>query len=458
LVLGGHGHSHGPGEDHGHSHGDEHSAAEEGHSHAHGGAGHEHEGHLHNHEEHGHSHETGSEQSKVQSGQSYADAVKTKTGSSHIRFSGEHGSGSTASNAYKSPSKSKHRRRTSGRFVNAEDFSIHPASFRQEIIEASRSHDSTDSETGESESEEAIAEDEDEPTEESRLINGTDGKSNGTMSHSHSHKHSHSRTRGARSNSLHANHNHKKPKKAAKGGHGHNHADMGMNAMILHVIGDALGNVGVIVSALVIMFTEWSGKYYADPVVSLFITLIILRSTIPLTVASARILLQATPDHIDVNEVKEDIQDIPGVVSCHHVHIWQLSDTQLVASMHIQISFPISEAGGEKYMEVARAARKCLHEFGIHSATIQPEFCTDKDHDHNSLDGATGTMGLDGIVGQPKCRMDDDCLLECVADCKSKGCCSTQASTSLSTDSSTHNHSEHDHSAHDHSEHDGHSH
>ena len=431
LVLGGHGHSHGPGEGHDHSHGDEHSAAEEGHSHTHAGHDHTHDGHAHNHE-------NGAEHTHVHEGHTYADAVKTRSGSGHIRFSGEQGSGSNTSNSYRSPSKNKHRRRTSGRFTSSDEFSIHPASFRQEIIEASRSHEESDSEANESE--EAVAE-ADEPTEESRLINGSDGKSNGTMSHKHTHKHthkhSHSKNRGSRSDSLHANHNHKKPKKASKGGHGHNHADMGMNAMILHVIGDALGNVGVIVSALVIMLTEWSGKYYADPIVSLFITLIILRSTIPLTAASARILLQATPEHIDVNEVKEDIQDIPGVVSCHHVHIWQLSDTQLVASMHIQISFPISEAGGEKYMELARGARKCLHEFGIHSATIQPEFCLDKDHDHSSIDDNNG-MGLDGIVGQPRCRMDDDCLLECVDDCNSKGCCST------STVDPQHDHSEHD--------------
>jgi solute carrier family 30 (zinc transporter), member 1 len=157
---------------------------------------------------------------------------------------------------------------------------------------------------------------------------------------------------------------------------------MGMNAMVLHVIGDALGNIGVIVSALVIWLTTWSGRYYADPAVSLFITLIILRSTIPLTSATAKILLQATPDHIDVQDIKEDIEDIPGVVSCHHMHIWQLSDTQLVSSMHIEVSFPISEANGARYMELAKAARKCLHAYGIHSATIQPEFCIDRAHHH----------------------------------------------------------------------------
>lgn len=214
-----------------------------------------------------------------------------------------------------------------------------------------------------------------------------------------------------------------------------------MNAMILHVIGDALGNVGVIVTALIIWLTEWPGRYYADPAVSLFITVIILRSCLPLTKATANILLQATPDHIDVADIKEDIQNIPGVISCHHVHIWQLSDTQLVASMHIQCAFPISEAGGEKYMELAKAARKCLHAYGIHSATLQPEFCLDKDHDH--ADGLS--VGLDGLVGQAKCGMDDDsCLLECVDDCKGKGCCSTPAQVEPQ-----HDHSDHD--GHDHS-------
>jgi len=203
--------------------------------------------------------------------------------------------------------------------------------------------------------------------------------------------------------------------------------------MVLHVIGDALGNIGVIVSALIIWLTSWSGRFYADPAVSLFITLIILKSAIPLTTATAKILLQATPDHIDVNDIKEDIQDIPGVISCHHVHIWQLSDTQIVASMHIQVAFPISEASGEKYMELARAARRCLHSYGIHSATLQPEFCLDEGHDHFE-----GQMGLDGIVGQPRCRLDDDCLLECVDDCEGRGCCAPPAVEEQ------HTHSDHD--------------
>jgi zinc transporter 1 len=198
---------------------------------------------------------------------------------------------------------------------------------------------------------------------------------------------------------------------------------MGMRAMVLHVIGDALGNVGVIITALIIWLTDWPGKYYADPAVSLFITLIILRSTIPLTVATAKILLQATPDHLIVEDIKADLEDIPGIVSCHHVHIWQLSDTQIVASMHIRVAFPITEEGGtERYMEVTRQAKKCLHAYGIHSATIQPEFQVGDFK--GGLDGVDEEGDDERGLAKDRARAGSNaCLLGCVDDCENEGCC-----------------------------------
>lgn len=431
FVLGGHGHSHGP---EGHSH-DEHSHAEEGHAHSHAG--------------HDHSHAEEADEDELASSVFAENVVARAKKQGHIRFD------STEDNATKASSPShnrsgskgsrKHRRRTSSirnnRFSTLEDISIHPTTFRQNIIAASRSPvDETESSDNGVSDEEAVA-DGDAPTETSPLLsqlNGNDHKhSHDDHDHDDDHSHTHSHApKASRTSSSHAKHNHNKPKKASKGGHGHNHADMGMNGMILHVIGDALGNVGVIVSALIIWLTNWSGRYYADPAVSLFITLIILKSAIPLTSATAKILLQATPDHIDVQDIKEDIQELDGVLSCHHVHIWQLSDTQLVASMHVQVSFPISEASSKRYMDLAKAARECLHAYGIHSATIQPEFCTDEAHDH----GEGVLVGLDGVAGQARCRLDDDdCLLECVDNCAAKKCCDTSTAASES------GHSDHGH-------------
>ena len=432
FVLGGHGHSHGPGEERGHSSGDEVRDAEEGHNHS-------------------HAEEPSPEESNIP-GSVFPEAVVAKAKMGHrIRFTRKDEDvstvkGSSTNGSWSRASSSKHRRRTSGRFKSIDDISIHPASFRQDILRVSRAPlegiESGDSGDSTASDEEAIADGVENPDENSPLLSksnkDTAGNSSGVHNHNDSHEHHTGKTDGTRHNSWHTEHNHNKPKKPSKGGHSHNHHDMGMNAMILHVIGDALGNVGVIVTALIIWLTTWSGRFYADPAVSLFITLIILKSAIPLTSATAKILLQATPDHIDVNDIKEDIQSIPGVISCHHVHIWQLSDTQIVASMHIQVAFQIREAGGEKYMELAKAARACLHAYGIHSATLQPEFCLDEDHDHFE-----GT-GLDGVGGQPCGRDADDCLLECVDNCKAGGCCPTPASATGSH--------------HDHSDHEGHSH
>jgi len=326
---------------------------------------------------------------------------------------------------------------------------IHPASFRQEIIEASRPQPESDSSSEDGDM--AVQDDTNVPESAPLIRTSSDRKPSSDCYGS-----SHGRPR--RGSGIHILHNHNKPKRPAKsGGHGHSHGDMGMNAMVLHVLGDALGNVGVIITALVIWLTDWPGRFYADPVVSLFITLIILRSAIPLTVATANILLQATPDSIDPQHVKEDIQALPGVVSCHHVHIWQLSDTKIVASMHIQVAFPISEAGGEKYMELSKNARKCLHAYGIHSATIQPEFCLDLDHDHE--DAAMMTLNMDGAGhGAPaalQCGKGEDlCLIECVDDCVGQGCClsGSEPQQSGPRPGSSHSHGSHDH---DHGNHGG---
>jgi zinc transporter 1 len=220
---------------------------------------------------------------------------------------------------------------------------------------------------------------------------------------------------------------------------------MGMNAMILHVIGDMLGNVGVIATALIIWKTEWHYKFYADPAISLFIALIIFKSALPLTIGTAKVLLQATPDHIDVSDVREDIMALPGITNCHHFHVWRLSDTKVVASMHIQVGLPVTEAGGEKYMKLASEIKKCLHAYGIHSVTIQPEFCLDKTHDH----GEDASLSMDGS-SEPrrKCGRDDGDL--CLLDdcCEGRGCCSVKGSVTTSVhshqDEEHHNH-EHDH-------------
>jgi len=82
------------------------------------------------------------------------------------------------------------------------------------------------------------------------------------------------------------------PGESAKlAGHSHAHGSMNMRALVLHVIGDALGNVGVIATGLIIWFTEWKYKAFCDPIISLVIAVIIFSSALPLGTSMQSIIL-----------------------------------------------------------------------------------------------------------------------------------------------------------------------
>ncbi|KAK0478419.1 cation efflux protein [Armillaria novae-zelandiae] len=150
--------------------------------------------------------------------------------------------------------------------------------------------------------------------------------------------------------------------------HGHSHGSMNMRALVLHVLGDALGNVGVIATGLIIWLTSWSFKYYFDPIISLVITVIIFSSALPLVRSASFILLQGVPSTISLDEVRDSILDVDGVLSVHELHVWQLSETKIIASVHVLAS------RNHDFMPVAAKIRKALHHHGIHSSTIQPEY------------------------------------------------------------------------------------
>jgi len=302
---------------------------------------------------------------------------------------------------------------------------VHPASFRNEIIAASRLEDvesGTDTET-----EQAVGDDTDvTSTETSPLLQKPKSKSSAD-----------SRSDLAKKQDWHIDHKHNQPKESGHKG-GHSHGDLNMRGVFLHVMGDALGNLGVIASALIIWLTDFWWRFYSDPLISLIITVIILCSAIPLCKAASRILLQAVPAGISVDDIKDDISELPGVISCHHLHVWQLSDTKMVASLHVQLEFDFKGEGSARYMELARAIRKCLHEYGIHSSTIQPEFCLDANHDHisgpddSSCDGDhAGSGSSTPTKGRKNGSVRDEaeaCLLECGDDCENGKQCCTPAS------------------------------
>lgn len=103
---------------------------------------------------------------------------------------------------------------------------------------------------------------------------------------------------------------------------------MNIAGVFLHVLADALGSLAVIVSALVIMLTDWQYKYFLDPVLSLAIVTIIMISTWPLLRDSTLILLNSIPSNINLMELESDlVKRVPGVSSIHELHVWRLVGT-----------------------------------------------------------------------------------------------------------------------------------
>jgi zinc transporter 1 len=292
----------------------------------------------------------------------------------------------------------RHVRSGSPEQANLDEILVHPSSFRNSIIESSRQevHDANLNGGGYNH-----------PTEETALCeNNSHFRSYSEMPKRYYHKsHSHAKTNDRKASS----------------GHGHSHDDLNMHGVFLHILGDALGNVGVIATALFIWLTDFRWRYYADPLVSLVITVIILLSAIPLCKAASRILLQAVPDNLSIDEIKEDIADLENIISCHHLHVWQLSDTKLVASLHVQVDFDFKDEGSARYMSLARQIRECLHEYGIHSSTIQPEFCLDVTHDHFAAGSEDEAIKVKAPSDQDE---SEACLLECPDSCgTAKQCC-----------------------------------
>jgi len=132
-------------------------------------------------------------------------------------------------------------------------------------------------------------------------------------------------------------------------GHGHDHGhekeeahNSNLFGVYLHIVADALGSVGVIVSTLLII---WKGWTIADPICSFCISALIFVSVIPLLKSSATILLQCTPPEIDEKMEKclKLVTRVEGVVSHNNSHFWRLSKDMVVGSIQIQVANEASE-------------------------------------------------------------------------------------------------------------------
>ncbi len=158
--------------------------------------------------------------------------------------------------------------------------------------------------------------------------------------------------------------------------HGAAGHSLNVRGAYLHVLGDLLGSVGAIAAALVILGTGW---VYADPLISVAVGGLILVSSWRLVRESVDVLLEAVPPHIDLDEVRRAIDDIPGVDEVHDLHVWTVTSGYFAMSGHAVVEDPEQHQRVLEEIHDRLAAR-----FGIRHVTVQLERKTmfERERDH----------------------------------------------------------------------------
>jgi len=175
--------------------------------------------------------------------------------------------------------------------------------------------------------------------------------------------------------------------------HGHSHSlsdkkNMNMHGVYLHLLGDALGSIVVIISASIMAYTDWEYKNYADPACSILIVWIITVSVWPLFIESANILAQRADVSIDVNRIRKSLATHPAVQNIHELHVWTLSGNTSIGSAHVMLDVDKLSKETDVFREVQNIQgdlKQIFHDENVHSSSIQLEFshfgasgCTDK--------------------------------------------------------------------------------
>ena len=147
-----------------------------------------------------------------------------------------------------------------------------------------------------------------------------------------------------------------------RGGH---EGNLNMRVAWLHVLTDALGSVQAIVAAGLIWAYGWN---WVDPLASVLIGLLVIYSSWSLIRQSVAVLMESAPGHIDVDDVRSSLLELPHVMNVHDLHVWTITSGFIAMSAHVTCP------GDHSHDALLRSARAMLAErFGIRHTTIQIE-------------------------------------------------------------------------------------
>lgn len=148
---------------------------------------------------------------------------------------------------------------------------------------------------------------------------------------------------------------------------GHAAHDLNLRSAYIHMLGDAISAVGVVVAGIIVAVT---GTTFADPIVSVLIGLLILGSSWGILQESVNVLLESIPKGMDMDLVEQTIAGVAGVLAVHDLHVWTIGSGIIACSCHITVGEQSISSG----QDVLRAVNEELErDFGISHSTIQVE-------------------------------------------------------------------------------------
>jgi cobalt-zinc-cadmium efflux system protein len=147
----------------------------------------------------------------------------------------------------------------------------------------------------------------------------------------------------------------------------HSTHSMNVRGAFLHVLGDALSSVGVLVGAGVMYFTGW---YAVDPLISLLISVVIVVGAVKLVRDAVDVLLEAVPSHVDMAAVKELLVKVQGVRDVHDLHVWTIASGMYALSAHLVVADPMV-CNNDNILSAVK--HELYDQFGIDHTTIQIE-------------------------------------------------------------------------------------
>ncbi|MDT8438527.1 MAG: cation diffusion facilitator family transporter [Wenzhouxiangellaceae bacterium] len=157
---------------------------------------------------------------------------------------------------------------------------------------------------------------------------------------------------------------------------GESHGNINVRGAILHVIGDLLGSVAALASGAIILWTGWTP---IDPILSLLICGLIMIAALRLIRTGLGVVMEQVPQRLDLEQVREAMHGVDGVVEVHDLHIWQISSQRVALSAHVVLD----DMTGWPAL-LARINTMLLERFAIDHPTLQPEPVDGPDCGHSN--------------------------------------------------------------------------